>query len=183
MRIVRTKEGWKDNATLNPVNGCWEWDFYRNGDGYGVLCYEGRNEKAHRVAYRLHKGDISDGLVVRHNCHNPACVNPDHLLLGTQLENIADMVALGRHKTEAKRKPKSAAHKRATSEALKAYLANQKALGIHRTGGSKLNEDQVREIRARVSRGEKCVDVGAEFNLLKHAVWCIATKRTFKHVD
>lgn len=52
----------------------------------------------HRVAYVLAKGPIEKGLVVMHLCDNPLCVLPDHLSLGTPLENIADMVAKGRHK-------------------------------------------------------------------------------------
>ena len=181
--IVRDKLCWHKNADANLETGCWEWKFGLNHDGYGWMHFEGKSTTAHRVAYKLCIGKIPKDQVVRHVCHNRKCVNPEHLLLGTQLDNIADMVKIGRHKTDAKRKPKSEQHKQATSEAMKAYLAKQKSLGIYRATRSKLNEDQVREIRARVSRGEKCADVGVDFGLLKHAVWCIASKRTFKHVD
>lgn len=53
---------------------------------------------AHRIAYVLYRGDIPKGLVVRHMCDVRDCVNPSHLELGTQIENIMDMVKRGRHK-------------------------------------------------------------------------------------
>lgn len=63
---------------------CWLWTGHTVGKGYGRFRLDGRMQLAHRVAYELDIGPIPDGMVVRHLCDVPACVNPAHLELGTQ---------------------------------------------------------------------------------------------------
>jgi hypothetical protein len=81
---------------------CWPWTRSRTKDGYGQVWYEGKVEKASRVAWILTYGAIPEVMKVLHNCpggDNPACCNPAHLFLGTQADNIRDMVAKGRQVT------------------------------------------------------------------------------------
>lgn len=80
--------------------GCWEWTGKRNSQGYGLIRLDrstGQMAMAHRVSYEVYVGSISDGLIVRHDCDNPPCVNPAHLRLGTRQDNIEDMVRRRRH--------------------------------------------------------------------------------------
>jgi len=78
-------------------NGCWEWQRTRHPRGYGLFSAGSINLRAHRVAFRLFKDAEPGALHVCHACDNPSCVNPDHLWLGTQSDNISDCVAKGRH--------------------------------------------------------------------------------------
>lgn len=82
--------------------GCWLWKtgLYRNGYGmFYVSRVQGRqlNVQSHRVAYLLAGGELTDGLVVMHSCDTPACVNPAHLSLGTQADNVGDASRKGHY--------------------------------------------------------------------------------------
>ena len=80
-------------------DACWVWTASVNEDGYGHLWHEGRLEGAHRVAWQLYHGPIPAAQQVNHTCDHPWCVNAlKHLYLGTQLQNIQDTHARGRHR-------------------------------------------------------------------------------------
>lgn len=75
---------------------CINWEFGKDSDGYGACRINGKVEKAHRVAICKHLGiPLSDilGKVVLHQCDNPSCVNPYHLQIGTQADNVKDMIS------------------------------------------------------------------------------------------
>ena len=85
----------------NGPNGCWIWTGARTRQGYGTIGPGGRGTPilVHRFSYSIHKGPLPDKGVIMHICDVPACVNPDHLVAGTQSQNILDAVAKGRQKT------------------------------------------------------------------------------------
>ena len=81
-------------------SGCWEWDGRRNADSYGIFDAARLgflNARAHRVMYEHYVKPVPDGLDLRHKCDNPPCVNPDHLIPGTRLDNMRDMIERGRN--------------------------------------------------------------------------------------
>lgn len=108
-------------------SGCWELQGFRRhsrawegGSGYGEMAYRGKTWRAHRLAYHLTKGQIPAGHVVRHTCNNQCCCNPEHVVSGTQKENIADCIKAGNqqfhpsHYTHCKRGHPFKEHGRAT---------------------------------------------------------------------
>ena len=79
-----------------PESGCWLWTRSVNRNGYGKVKVSGRHLTAHRWSWMLHRGEITNGLHVLHRCDVTACVNPNHLWLGTGLDNVRDMWSKGR---------------------------------------------------------------------------------------
>ena len=80
-----------------PECGCWVWTGNLVGSlGYGGLRVGNKTPRAHRVSWELFRGPIPAGMHVLHKCDVPSCVNPDHLFLGTHLENMRDKERKGR---------------------------------------------------------------------------------------
>ena len=71
-------------------NQCWEWLAAKTPKGYGIFWDGIKLNIAHRYAYKQYKGEIPNGIHVCHSCDNPSCVNPEHLWLGTNLQNRID---------------------------------------------------------------------------------------------
>jgi hypothetical protein len=98
MRYLPIAERFAEKHAVNKDTNCWEWTGSRVTGGYGMLGGErgSRGVLAHRFSYEHHVGPVPDEMIVRHRCHNPSCVNPEHLALGTHAENMADMARAGR---------------------------------------------------------------------------------------
>jgi hypothetical protein len=100
VRRRRTPQELLDHYGIRKHTGCIEWQGAVTNDGYGIIGWwegeERRTTTAHRKAFELANGPVPDNLCVMHRCDNPACVNVDHLELGTQADNIADMVSKNR---------------------------------------------------------------------------------------
>lgn len=80
-------------------NQCWNWTGVKGSGERGRLKINYKFITAYRFSYELHKGEIPDGLFVLHSCDNPSCVNPDHLFVGTQKDNLDDREAKNRRLT------------------------------------------------------------------------------------
>lgn len=142
-------EAWVERT---PLDGCWIWIGTLWPNGYGYCRTESRRnsprELAHRLSWRLHVGEIPVGMNVCHRCDVRSCVNPAHLFLGTQLDNVRDMDAKGRRVNAA---PKGERH--ANSKLREAdVLAIAKDVTTPRSvlaGRYMIDEETVSRIRAR----------------------------------
>lgn len=135
------------------TENCWIWTASKSRRGYGHIKINGRCEKSHRISWEISNGrEVPDGMCVCHRCDNPSCVNPDHLFVGTQTDNMADCKSKGRRPDF--------------------RCANNP----NRT----LDEHQVREIRARYAiKKSKTRDIAKEFGvhfstiarILRREIW------------
>ena len=147
------------NYVVKP-NGCWEWKGYINKNGYphtNFRKYIGKETRiaAHKYSYMRFKGEIPTGMHVCHNCpggDNRSCVNPQHLWLGTSLQNNRDKESKG---TQCK--------------------------GIT-NGQHKLTEQEVIEIRRRFLAGEYGSDLAKEYNVSNGLIYHIKNGRAWKHL-
>lgn len=148
------RERFDAKVTRRGPAECWPWSAGRIPEGYGALWdrKRGNNRLAHRLAWEFAYGSIPPGMFVCHRCDNPPCCNPAHLFLGTQADNDADRTDKGRS-SRGTRHP-----------------------------DSKLTPDSVREIRLRVSDGERQADLAREFGVSKTTLSQMIHGKTWRHI-
>jgi hypothetical protein len=106
LNIVQCARFWSKVSGVGPRNGCWLWTGRVDGFGYGHFKTRKRSLKAHRVAWTLKCGPIPPGMTLDHLCRQPRCVNPEHLQVVTNKENIlrgTSPTAVNAQKTHCKR--------------------------------------------------------------------------------
>lgn len=169
--------GLKRSPALSVVGECWEWRGRKDKDGYGKLRHARREWRAHRLVFALTIGS-PDGLCVLHRCDNPACVRPDHLFLGTNLENIADRVAKGRSCAG----PTHPAYK--NSDLARSKWAHRKSVCHGKAHWSaKLDEEKVRQLRELRRGGMSQRALAARYSVTRNAVRSVLSGRSWRHVQ
>jgi len=140
-------------SRVNVTDTCWLWTGPKNADGYGQVRVKGRLTMVHRMMYELAcgGGKIPDGFVIRHSCHTPNCVRPDHLSIGTHKDNMQDMIKAGRQVKEAP------------------YFVGEKH------PGAKLTLAQVKVIRAKLAKGANQKDLAEKYGVARQTIGNIAT--------
>lgn len=127
----------EERYTPEPNTGCWLWLGCISGDGYGGFLFP-QGRIAHRASWYIHHGAIPAGLFVLHRCDVRACVNPAHLFLGTNADNIADMMsksreARGERKASARLTSRDVLRMRAEFQAGKSIAALSRRFGLGAT--------------------------------------------------
>lgn len=154
MKTIR--ERFEEKFTPEPNSGCWLWiGAYGSRHGeYGIFFFVNRRDKqlAHRAAWWIYKGTIPPGLQVNHKCNNSYCVNPEHLYLGTQQQNVADAVACGVY-SRCRQGERSATHK--------------------------LSLAQVKLIRASK---DSSIELGRLYKVSRETIWSVRAGKSWKHV-
>lgn len=187
-----------------PNTGCWLWLGATNNHGYGNVGVNYRTVPAHRASWLVHNGEIPKGLHVCHRCDNPPCVNPGHLFLGTNEDNMRDMAQKGRS-SHGERNGGGGKLTAAQVEEIRRLFAEGRtgrdiapAFGIDestalRVGAGRiwgrvpgplrdvrglLSSEDVQAIRECVARGEPRADIAARFGVNRKTVFNIANGRT-----
>ena len=145
-------------------DGCWLWQGFIFPRGYGAF-RDGSSgsRRAHRWSYEHFVGPVPDGLLVLHRCDVRHCVNPDHLFVGTQKDNIADMLAKGRGPERVRQG---------------ATLNN---VGVNNPA-AKLTEDAIREIRRLYADGTQIIQLARRYGVSTPVIHSILKGKTWVHV-
>lgn len=144
-------------------DGCWIFEGAKNNFGYGMIGIGARNdgiERCHRVSYRHFIGEIPKDMYVCHKCDVPACVNPEHLFIGTPKDNNTDMRNKNRHSN-----PPINLH----------YVGTK-------TYNSKLNDDLVRNIRIEHSNGVSVYSIAKRLQMSHSTISRVISRDSWKHV-
>ncbi len=142
-------------AKVRKTSSCWIWTASRLLAGYGKMSIRGcRESLAHRISYMLFVGKIPSGLQVLHRCDRPECVNPGHLFLGTQADNLSDCIAKGR---------------------------SHHAKG-ERIRNAILNSEAIRIIRSTPRRYGSQVALANQFKCSVRAINAVLTGRTWSYI-
>ncbi len=150
--VVKNRQNIK--IEVKEENGCLICISHKKDrNGYPNLTKNGKHYLVHRFIFEQMFGEIQKGLVVRHKCDNPACINPEHLELGTFLDNMNDRIIRGRT-----------------------------AKG-ERSGLSKLKENEVIEIKKMIADGKRICDISKKFNTTASNVCDIKYSRSWKHIN
>lgn len=135
---------------IHKTDSCWLWVGAKSGGGYGKMCFsvDGKNfyVKAHHISYLIHYGSyVKDngtyhGVCVLHKCDTPSCVNPEHLYLGSQLENIRDKVSKNRsYRPSGEKNPKAKLSEEKVMNIKKSKLNDKELSGLYKVDKTTIN--------------------------------------------
>jgi hypothetical protein len=152
-----------------------------NEKGYGMLKAANlrRPHLAHRVSWEIHNGPIPEGLWVLHNCpggDNPACVNPAHLWLGDQFDNMRDCAAKGRHGSVTHPERRARGERHGSKTHPERFRRGEQA------NGAKLTDSDVLRIRDLFASGFTMTDLGKQFGVSRNHISRIVKQRVWRHL-
>lgn len=141
-------------AMVSVTQSCWIWEGSRTRRGYGQFGLNGKCVSAHRFAWIINYGAIPNGLGVLHRCDVPPCVNPEHLFVGTQADNMRDMRAKGRQRS-------------GTTGLFARHVGIKRGPNHYRT---KLTAEDISVIKRRYSNGELQREIATDFGVQQSTI-------------
>ena len=173
----------KAYSHVDPATGCWLWLRSKNSQGYGSIRFQGRTWVAHRCSFSTFRGPIPSELCVLHRCDVPACINPDHLFLGTLGDNNRDRSAKGRDAKGDRNGSRLHPESRPRGDRHYFKLFPEKVLRGEAHGSARLTEADVLEIRRRRSTRETLSSIAADYSITPQLVYRIAKRLCWKHLE